>query len=249
LIQNSKRFSELKKLSIDLGYPVGVKTVIWKQGGYRNMSLRVDKDGNVYLNSPFRMPEHDVISFIKRKESWLKKHLLAIKNRSLRDGIKGEQVRYFGRLLTLELVEAPYNKLVFTSDSLKFYCTNIGDYEYRNKVFSKLWKEEALEVFTRKALDIFKLIFGNSRPVPEVKIRKMKSMWGNCRPIKNIITINESLLKADEDVMNYLILHELAHLVHAKHDKAFYNFIETYMPSYRKAKARLKHISIAPAEV
>ncbi|HQC54964.1 MAG TPA: SprT family zinc-dependent metalloprotease [Clostridia bacterium] len=240
---------ETKKITIDLGYPIGTRIVIWNQGRYRNMSLRVDKDGSIYLNSPFRMPEFEIMGFIKRKESWLKKHIIASKERELGDGVKGKEIRYFGRLLPLELIKSPYNKLVFTSECVKYYCTNLSDSEYRNKVFSKLWKNKALEVFTEKTVDIFKILFGNTRPIPDIKIRRMKTMWGNCKPTKNVVTFNESLLKADEEVMNYLILHELAHLVYARHDKAFYNFIETYMPSYRKVRTRLKHISIDPVEV
>ena len=67
----------------------------------------------------------------------------------------------------------------------------------------------------------------------------MRTLWGSCAPAKGKITLNEYLLKADIRCIQYVILHELTHLIYPKHNKEFYDFLTIQMPDWVERKARL----------
>ena len=67
----------------------------------------------------------------------------------------------------------------------------------------------------------------------------MKTMWGNCNPTKSIITLNKYLLKASELGIEYVIIHEMTHLLYPKHNSEFYNFLTIQMPDWRERKQQL----------
>ncbi len=68
----------------------------------------------------------------------------------------------------------------------------------------------------------------------------MKSRWGSCLPGKGIITLNKRLLEAPRGCIQYVILHELCHLIHPDHSKRFYGLLAAWMPDWKEWKTRLE---------
>ena len=79
---------------------------------------------------------------------------------------------------------------------------------------------------------------------PEIKIKTMKSMWGNCNYVKRIITFNLFLIKTPTYCIDYVITHELAHLVHHNHGKEFYTLLAKLMPDWKTRKKQLSNYSL-----
>ncbi len=75
----------------------------------------------------------------------------------------------------------------------------------------------------------------------ELKFRKMKSRWGSCSSTK-VITLNKKLVKTPDICVDYVVAHELAHLVHMNHSKQFHTLVQTYIPYSAKAKELLSRI-------
>jgi predicted metal-dependent hydrolase len=67
----------------------------------------------------------------------------------------------------------------------------------------------------------------------------MKTLWGSCTKSKGKITFNEYLLKADIRCIQYVILHELTHLMYTYHNADFYNFLTVQMPDWQERKKQL----------
>ena len=76
----------------------------------------------------------------------------------------------------------------------------------------------------------------------KVRIRDIKYAWGSCSSNKNI-TINMRLAKKDEEIIEYVILHEMCHLIYMNHSKEFWKLIEKYMPKYKENRKRLKNMA------
>lgn len=103
------------------------------------------------------------------------------------------------------------------------------------------------EVFQKEILyqicqEIYPLFESYGVEYPEIKIRRMKSQWGSCRPYNRIITLNSRLLEAPREAIEYVVLHEFAHFIHPNHSRDFYGLIEQLMPDWRERKQLLEGI-------
>ena len=83
-----------------------------------------------------------------------------------------------------------------------------------------------------------------TNPPPTIKIKTMKSMWGNCNYVKRIVSLNIYLAKARIECIDYVITHELAHLIHHNHGKEFHSLMTTLMPDWKMRKKILKDYSL-----
>jgi len=80
-------------------------------------------------------------------------------------------------------------------------------------------------------------ILGES--IEHLSIKPMKTRWGSCNYNKRYINLNTELVKRTLFEIEYVVLHELAHLKYPNHGKGFYNYVENYMPNYKKAEKML----------
>ena len=77
-------------------------------------------------------------------------------------------------------------------------------------------------------------------PAPQIKLRKMKSQWGNCHYRQGYITLNTALARCPEFLRDYVALHELVHFLHHDHGPGFYAAMDVRMPDWRKRRQDLK---------
>ncbi len=123
------------------------------------------------------------------------------------------------------------------------YCDiSFGD----NKVFlnknldiDKWYKQEAKELFQRH-LDLGYNNYSKNIPYPKLRIRKMTSRWGVCNTKTKVITLNLELMKRDIKYLDYVIVHELSHLIEANHSSKFWALVEENCPNYRQIKKEMK---------
>ena len=85
-------------------------------------------------------------------------------------------------------------------------------------------------------------MFEEKIPCPKLRIRKMTSRWGVCNVNKKIVTLNLELIKLNVKYLDYVIVHELSHLVYANHSKDFWNIVVKYTPDYKRIRKEMKNI-------
>jgi predicted metal-dependent hydrolase len=81
--------------------------------------------------------------------------------------------------------------------------------------------------------------------IPSTRIRYATSQWGSCAHDGRIM-LNTALLFTDEELLNYVVVHELAHCIRKDHSKAFWNVVESVLPDYKAARDKLRHFRITP---
>lgn len=80
----------------------------------------------------------------------------------------------------------------------------------------------------------------NSGEKIQIRVKKMLRQWGNCKKDQAIVTLNSHLIKLPSELINYIIFHELAHLVEANHGKNFYKIIDSKFPERKELDKKLK---------
>lgn len=115
-----------------------------------------------------------------------------------------------------------------------------------DKIFTPSYKEldkwirkNIQEIFTNR-LYYWYNEFEENIPKPSLRLRKMTTRWGVCNTKSKVITLNTELFKYDIECLDYVVIHELSHLVHANHSKEFWNVVSKYCPNYKMLRNKLK---------
>ena len=102
------------------------------------------------------------------------------------------------------------------------------------------WYRKEMKRLFQKRLDVLYSQFVEDIPYPSLKIRKMKTRWGVCNRKNISVTLNSMLLRYSIEELDYVIIHELSHLVHFDHSRAFWNLVEKYCPDYKARRKVLR---------
>ena len=114
-------------------------------------------------------------------------------------------------------------------------------YELKKKITEKWYFEKARALFPQ-VMDKYLDILGEK--IEHLSIKKMKTRWGSCNHRKKYINLNTDLVKKPVPCIEYVVLHEIAHLRHPNHSRDFYHHIERYMPDYKQREKLLKEFRI-----
>lgn len=114
----------------------------------------------------------------------------------------------------------------------KFYVKDLDNLD-------KYLKTYALEVFSDRLKKIYDM-FDENIPYPKLKIRKMSTRWGVCNRRDISVTLNFELIRKDIKYLDYVIVHELSHLVYFNHSKDFWNLVSKYNKNYKEIRKEMR---------
>lgn len=201
----------------------------------RSLSLTISKDGSLIVRAPKRLGMDYIYAFIKQKEKWILNKQKSIQNSHLLNArfFNGEQYLFCGDVYNVVHIEKL--KKIELSNGNIFLPANTD----ANKIFimlSKFYANITKEIVQRR-IEYFANIMQVNYSM--VKIVNSKSKWGSC-DTKGVIKINLRLSMLPHKVIDYIIIHELSHLLEFNHSKEFYKIIESVMPDYRTHRKQLK---------
>ena len=142
------------------------------------------------------------------------------------------------------MLEEKKQDFYFLGKKYDIVYTNIDEVSLgENKIFlsknidlDKWLKKQALKIFSEHLENCYEN-FTRSIPHPSLRIRKMKTRWGVCNTKTHVITLNLELITKDINCLDYVIYHELSHLVEANHSKRFWAVVEENFKDYKKYRA------------
>lgn len=209
----------------------------------KNVNITVKNDGIIYVSAPKRVALADINKIVLSKRDWI---LNAQKNVKARKVIKNEiilknnsTVRLYGTTRKILLVPCMKNYVALNDDTIVFYVKEdyADNQNYKNNIFNKFFKEELQETIDKFAFKYLRML---DLSLDTIEFRAMKSRWGTCIPSKKKILFNSKLVHCPIEAIEYVVLHEIVHLIHPNHSKAFYETIETYMPDWKERKKILQ---------
>ena len=104
-------------------------------------------------------------------------------------------------------------------------------------------REECARLLTEALARVYPLVEPLGVALPPLKLRALKSQWGNCHWAQGYITLNTALARCPEELRDYVALHELVHFLHHDHGPGFYARMDALMPDWRNRRRTLKRSS------
>ena len=162
---------------------------------------------------------------------------LKIRNKEF-EYITGEIHKLMGEEYTLIVEKSNSNSIRLDKHKKEILLyTNYETVENRKKIIYKWYLEYSKKIFYYYIEKWIKIL---DERIEHISIKSMKTRWGSCNYNKRYVNINIELIKRSRFEIEYVILHELAHLKHPNHSKKFYDYVEKYMPNYKIAEKMLK---------
>ena len=198
--------------------------------------MQIKKDGILQVSVPFATKEKDIKNFLTSKKRWLLDKLSQRENKSARLPLTyhdGELHWFKGKKVPLKLVITSFSRIELQDDYLIVYCRRHASVK---NALEKWYKKQAINYFKQRT-DYFAELY-NFPKVQEIKIRAMKARWGSCSSYR-VITYNTHLIKTPIACIDYVILHELCHLIHQNHQRGFHQLQLKINPDWKQQKHRL----------
>lgn len=212
----------------------------------KHLYLRVyPPNGQVRVSAPRAMSIASIRLFIDSRSGWIKNQQDKCRaeiyevSREYADG----EVHYFnGKQFLLEVIEhdaKPRVDIFQLNGSQAKLLLRIrpGADKLEKQALLEAWYRERLEERLSELLTHWENIMGVS--VAKVSLRKMKSRWGSCTPGSRTIRINLELARKSPRCLEYILVHELAHLLEPAHNRNFYAIMDKFLPSWRQCREEL----------
>lgn len=207
----------------------------------KNMYLRIlPPEGRICVSSPYGMREEDIITFILSKLEWIemrKKELTLRQIKQVMEFKNGDEIYVWGSKLYLIVREDCKRNFVDVSGDkiilfMKNKSTTIQREKLLNDWYRKILQHEIPDLFMKWENVIGVKSSGFS-------IRDMKTRWGTCNIRTKNICFNLQLAEKPARCLEYVVVHELVHLLERSHNHIFKGYMDTYLPQWRNIRKEL----------
>ena len=197
----------------------------------KTLSVSVDCFGNVTVRAPHTCSEQRIFSFLREKERWILRKKSQTQGAGMAlpsENLDEYRFLLLGKMHTVRLHEGAKIRL---QDDVLYIPKE------RSKERLTAWlKQNAKRIFTRVVQEASVRM---GVQVCSVRVSSAKTRWGSCSG-KNAISFSFRLLYAPKETVEYVVIHELAHVRHKDHSKQFWSEVERYMPEWKTHRKWLK---------
>lgn len=211
----------------------------------KNLNLRIRKDGSVWVSASGEVPAEDVDAFVAGRGKYI---LTAIRRfREMeryapapRQYATGETYTILGRGLRLKVTQG--EKPGVTSDGVYIYlCVkDERDFAAKQRLMERYLDKRRRGVFGEILAQTYPTFEKYGVAMPRLFVRDMQTRWGSCAAHRGVITLNKQLLEAPRSCIEYVVMHELCHMIHPNHSARFYTFLTALMPDWKERKRVLE---------
>ncbi len=203
----------------------------------KTLSIYIERDGSVSARVPEKITDSEIQELLKAKEYQIFKHLAEWEqlngNAVEREYVSGQSFLYLGRNYRLKFDEVEAGELNFRKNT---FFLNPTDKDKAKELFVKFYKEK----LNQKLPEIIKPYQEQLGVQPkQIKVMELQNRWASCTPSGNL-NFHWKCAMATIDVLHYIVVHELAHLIHNNHSKEFWNEVDKILPNYDEQVQWLK---------
>lgn len=217
----------------------------------KNIHLAVyPPTGRVRIAVPISVKDESVKLFVISKLGWIKKHQRKFESQERqpeRKYISRETHYFLGKRYLLKVIIS--NEPIQVTLSGKFHIklyVKIDTSESRKQEIMNDWYRKELKKIMSKIISKWEKIIGVE--VSDYGVKKMKTKWGTCIIEKKRIWLNLELAKKPIQCIEYLIVHEMIHLLERKHNEFFVNHMNNFMPNWKAYKNELNRLPVSHSD-
>ena len=212
----------------------------------KSLGIRVLPDGTVHAIAPIGANLIDVQEKIKSKANWILKQQRFFNSYKPstpeRKYVNGETHLYLGRQYKLNINHSQVKEVKIRRNEMIVLLPKSNPIAAQ-KTIGEWYKLKADIVFKQSLDKVLPLFDSYTIETPYLEIRQMEKRWGSCSK-SGKITLNTALIKAPKGCIDYVVIHELCHLVYYNHTKDFYNLLYKLCPDWEKWKQKLEQMLV-----
>ncbi len=199
----------------------------------KTISVQVDAFGTVTVRAPMRCGDERIFAFLRDKERWIVRQKQKTAGAGMRlppENLDGYSFLLLGKQCAVQITDDKFIR--FDKENNRIFLPS----KNAKEKLVKWLKENALRIFTQAASERAKQM---QTPFQSVTISSARTRWGVCTG-DNKLRFSFRLLYAEKSVIDYVVVHELAHVKYKNHGKAFWAEVAKYVPDYKQKRKWLK---------
>ncbi|RFT15747.1 MAG: putative metal-dependent hydrolase [Candidatus Saccharicenans subterraneus] len=203
----------------------------------RTVGLEVNDRGELIVRAPERLSRAAIDEIIRKHRRWIEKKLAeAEKRRQMfrpKKFVEGEKFLWLGSEYPLRITGEGRPALKFTGREFVLSARWQGR---AREIFKKLYRRKALAYLSLRTRQLAEL---NGFKFTRLRLSSATTRWGSCSA-RGTVSLTWRLILAPPEIIDYVIIHELAHTREKNHSRAFWNLVEAHLPDYRRKRLWLK---------
>jgi predicted metal-dependent hydrolase len=208
----------------------------------KTLAITVAPDLRVTVTAPLGATPDAVAARVRKRAPWIVRQQRELERylpaRPLRRYVSGETHRYLGRQYRLKVVEEPRDEVKLARGRLYVWTPDRTDTARVKALLDAWYHTQASRVFRERLRALVPQFHHAGVVQPELVIKPLQACWGSCTGA-GTITLNLALIQAPKPQIDYVIVHELSHLVERNHSKRFYQLLDRMLPAWRERRRQL----------
>ena len=216
----------------------------------KNVHLSVHPpNGRVTISAPTQMDLETIRLFSISKLGWIRKQQAKFENQKReapREYVTRESHYYLGQRYLLKVVEhnaAP--KVVLKHNSIELYVRKGATMAQRDDILQGWYRQQLRELIPQYVAKFEKKM---NIKVFDIRIRSMKTKWGTCNPDAKRIWLNTELAKKPIESIEYVLVHEMVHLIERNHNEMFIAYMDEFLPKWKHLREELNRSALGHVE-
>lgn len=210
----------------------------------KNVTLKVKRDGSIHLTVPEAATDDYIERVIDNKQDWIESQLKHFNENyekpKEKEMVSGESFRYLGKSYRLKIVQSNKEYVRLYRGYIEIHVKNKNNTAKKQELLKKWYQEKAKKKFAELVHEYEQIV---KEEVNNIRVITMQTRWGSCNVESGNINLNLELIKKPRYCIEYVILHELAHLKYPNHSKQFWDYMSVHMPNWEWRKNKLESIN------
>ena len=199
--------------------------VVINKKNNKNLYVRVKEDMKIHVSCNYFTTKAMIENVLNQNKDSLRKMINTVKNKNQNN----DKFFYLG---------SSYD-IIYNEDIKETVIDNERIITKNEKTLNKWYKEEIIRIFDERYVYVFNHFKENIKS-PILKIRDMKTRWGVYNKKNHTVTLNSKLIEYDTTKIDYVIIHELSHIIYFDHSKDFWSLVGKYCKDYKKIRKEMK---------